>query len=105
MFIVDGRSFLTGDTICGFIFQSENCVFNDGGNYNWTININQDGFVPSNGSKSEISTGGADNLNIIQITDTHFDPKYQEGSNAVCNEPACCREDQVGNFYFQIFEI
>lgn len=28
---------------------------------------------------------------VLHISDTHFDPYYQEGSNAECNEPLCCR--------------
>ncbi|KAL0851184.1 hypothetical protein ABMA28_007036 [Loxostege sticticalis] len=28
---------------------------------------------------------------VLQISDTHFDPYYAEGSNAECNEPLCCR--------------
>lgn len=26
------------------------------------------------------------------MTDLHFDEKYAVGSNALCNEPTCCRE-------------
>lgn len=32
-------------------------------------------------------------LKIVQITDTHYDPQYQEGSNVDCGEPLCCRAD------------
>lgn len=28
---------------------------------------------------------------ILQITDTHYDPHYEEGSIANCQEPLCCR--------------
>ncbi|XP_023247075.1 sphingomyelin phosphodiesterase-like [Copidosoma floridanum] len=28
---------------------------------------------------------------VLHISDTHYDPYYQEGSNAECNEPLCCR--------------
>uniref|UniRef100_A0A1B6CHV1 Saposin B-type domain-containing protein n=1 Tax=Clastoptera arizonana TaxID=38151 RepID=A0A1B6CHV1_9HEMI len=28
---------------------------------------------------------------VLHISDTHFDPYYQEGTNADCNEPLCCR--------------
>ncbi|KAJ8666479.1 hypothetical protein QAD02_008141 [Eretmocerus hayati] len=34
---------------------------------------------------------GAPNFKVLHISDTHFDPYYQEGSNAECNEPLCCR--------------
>ncbi|CAG0912347.1 unnamed protein product [Notodromas monacha] len=28
---------------------------------------------------------------VIHISDTHYDPDYQAGSNAVCGRPLCCR--------------
>ncbi|XP_054266219.1 sphingomyelin phosphodiesterase-like isoform X1 [Macrosteles quadrilineatus] len=28
---------------------------------------------------------------ILHISDTHYDPYYQEGTNADCKEPLCCR--------------
>ncbi|XP_050666343.1 sphingomyelin phosphodiesterase isoform X2 [Leptidea sinapis] len=33
----------------------------------------------------------APTFKVLQISDTHFDPYYAEGSNAECNEPLCCR--------------
>ncbi|XP_026320285.1 sphingomyelin phosphodiesterase isoform X2 [Hyposmocoma kahamanoa] len=33
----------------------------------------------------------APSFKVLQISDTHFDPYYQEGANAECNEPLCCR--------------
>ncbi|CAH4031126.1 sphingomyelin phosphodiesterase isoform X2 [Pieris brassicae] len=33
----------------------------------------------------------APSFKVLQISDTHFDPYYAEGSNAECNEPLCCR--------------
>ncbi|XP_031785986.1 sphingomyelin phosphodiesterase isoform X3 [Nasonia vitripennis] len=34
---------------------------------------------------------GAPNFKVLHISDTHYDPYYQEGTNAECNEPLCCR--------------
>ncbi|XP_057330103.1 sphingomyelin phosphodiesterase isoform X2 [Microplitis mediator] len=34
---------------------------------------------------------GAPTFKVLHISDTHYDPYYQEGSNANCNEPLCCR--------------
>lgn len=28
---------------------------------------------------------------VLHLSDTHFDPYYQEGTNADCKEPLCCR--------------
>lgn len=34
----------------------------------------------------------APKLRVLHISDTHVDPLYVEGSNAMCGEPLCCRE-------------
>lgn len=31
---------------------------------------------------------------VLQISDLHFDPYYEEGTNAKCNEPLCCRRTE-----------
>lgn len=33
----------------------------------------------------------ATTFKVLHISDTHYDPHYEEGSNADCNEPLCCR--------------
>uniref|UniRef100_A0A8D8RQQ1 Sphingomyelin phosphodiesterase n=1 Tax=Cacopsylla melanoneura TaxID=428564 RepID=A0A8D8RQQ1_9HEMI len=33
----------------------------------------------------------APTFKVLHISDTHYDPHYEEGSNADCNEPLCCR--------------
>ena len=32
-------------------------------------------------------------MKVLHLSDTHFDPRYLEGSNADCDEPLCCRLD------------
>lgn len=34
---------------------------------------------------------GVPTFKVLHISDTHYDPYYQEGTNADCNEPLCCR--------------
>ncbi|XP_058804235.1 sphingomyelin phosphodiesterase [Phymastichus coffea] len=34
---------------------------------------------------------GRPTFKVLHISDTHYDPYYEEGSNAECNEPLCCR--------------
>ncbi|XP_065202561.1 sphingomyelin phosphodiesterase isoform X2 [Planococcus citri] len=34
---------------------------------------------------------GSGSFKVLQLSDTHFDPYYEEGTNAECNEPLCCR--------------
>lgn len=36
-------------------------------------------------------TPGAPSFKVLHLSDTHFDPYYQEGTNADCKEPLCCR--------------
>ncbi|RZF32884.1 hypothetical protein LSTR_LSTR004275 [Laodelphax striatellus] len=36
-------------------------------------------------------TEGGATFKVLHLSDTHFDPYYQEGSNADCKEPLCCR--------------
>ncbi|CAG0891968.1 unnamed protein product [Darwinula stevensoni] len=31
-------------------------------------------------------------LKVLHISDTHVDPEYREGANAVCGRPLCCRK-------------
>ncbi|KAK3926133.1 Sphingomyelin phosphodiesterase [Frankliniella fusca] len=39
----------------------------------------------------KVPTEGAPTFKVLHLSDTHFDPYYQEGTNADCNEPLCCR--------------
>ncbi|XP_015127515.1 sphingomyelin phosphodiesterase [Diachasma alloeum] len=34
---------------------------------------------------------GVKTLKVLHISDTHYDPYYQEGANAECGDPLCCR--------------
>lgn len=34
---------------------------------------------------------GSGSFKVLHLSDTHFDPYYEEGTNAACNEPLCCR--------------
>ncbi|XP_049780611.1 sphingomyelin phosphodiesterase isoform X2 [Schistocerca cancellata] len=38
-----------------------------------------------------VPVAGAPTFKVLHLSDTHFDPYYQEGTNADCNEPLCCR--------------
>lgn len=49
----------------------------------WSINIDPNG-RPINGSKNLIADPSSNDITIIHITDTHYDPKYQVGAVANC---------------------
>ena len=37
-------------------------------------------------------------IKILQISDIHWDPYYQEGSLAACSETLCCRETVINPY-------
>jgi sphingomyelin phosphodiesterase len=87
LYIIDAKLNLTGSTICGIILESKSCpLIND--EYKWTINID-------NGPPKFIYTEDTnETINIVQITDIHYDPNYEPYGNSHCNEPTCCRRGQ-----------
>ncbi|XP_012062504.1 PREDICTED: sphingomyelin phosphodiesterase 1-like [Atta cephalotes] len=87
LYIIDSKPNLTADTICGVLLESPFCPL-DNNEFNWIVNID-DG--PSKWIKPEESN---ETINILQITDIHYDPKYEPYGNAYCNEPTCCRKGQ-----------
>ncbi|CAO3591762.1 unnamed protein product [Absidia cylindrospora] len=36
-----------------------------------------------------------DVMTVLQLSDWHVDPDYQENADAICNEPICCRPDST----------
>ncbi|XP_070163189.1 sphingomyelin phosphodiesterase [Polyergus mexicanus] len=85
--IIDAKPNLTGSTICGVVLESKSCpLIND--EFNWTINIDS-------GPPKLIDVDESEEIiNIVQITDIHYDPNYEPYGNAYCDEPICCRRGQ-----------
>ena len=74
--------------ICGTLPISF-CKVNEG-IFNWSVKVdNGKGLMTA--PKSAVPKKTANDLNIVQITDIHYDPDYQPGSLAECDEPLCCR--------------
>jgi len=80
------------EQICGFVL-GEACKIPHSPFYQWKS------LVPpgrkarySHINKVPASKYSGKPLTIVQLTDTHFDHLYKEGSNAACGEPLCCRE-------------
>lgn len=94
MFIIKNRPSLTGKKMCAVIFQDRNCypeaIFPD---FDFTIDVDPNKPELSESKNSGVSPSASD-LTIAHITDPHYDPKYQVGSLAACEEPSCCRNDQ-----------
>lgn len=68
------------------MFESISCPLVDD-EYNWTINIDDN---PGTFTEKE----NDETINIVQVTDLHYDPKYEAYGNSECGEPACCRKGQ-----------
>ncbi len=74
------------EEMCGFMF-GEACNNPYNPKHEWTILLPP--VSKPNYSEPELSTG--ETFRVLHLSDTHWDPFYQEGSNANCGEPLCCR--------------
>lgn len=92
---MDSRRQLTAETVCGIILQPLNCNLGSGPNLEWSIDIDETDQTEITEPKHEIPNSSEDDLTIVHITDTHYDPHYREGANAECGVPVCCRYKQV----------
>ena len=91
-YIIDAKQELDSDTICAVVLQ-DMCDMKDD-RYDWAINIDWSQSTPT-APKYEIpASQGSNDIRIVHISDTHHDPNYRVGMNAVCGEPACCRYRQ-----------
>lgn len=93
VYIFDNRPSMGADSVCGVVFQSSACVLSDPEFNDWSVDVDERA-EPVTQSKHFASTRGPNDIKVVQITDLHYDPKYLIGHNAVCNRPACCRNDQ-----------
>lgn len=93
LFIIDSRRQLTAETMCGLVGQPLQCNLGNAQNLEFSIDIDG-GSIGIDAPKSEIPASSADDLVIVHITDTHYDPHYREGADAECADPVCCRVKQ-----------
>lgn len=74
--------------ICGYIFGDSCAHYVDYfPPWNVTLPVRKRPYTNSWNSQREVVTP----KKILHFSDTHIDFDYIEGSNAVCNEPMCCR--------------
>lgn len=58
--------------------------------FDWSVEIDTSkGLLTA--AKSDIPHKTERDLTIVHLTDIHFDPEYQPGALADCEEPLCCR--------------
>lgn len=82
------RITLSPDEICSFVI-GDACddVYNP--YHEWEVEFPA---VPKPEPKAlPLPQEDAPSFKVLHLSDTHYDPWYQEGSNADCNEPLCCR--------------
>jgi sphingomyelin phosphodiesterase len=87
VYIIDSKPNLTAATICGVVLESNACPLNND-EFNWTVNIDDGPPILIDPEESN------ETLNIVQITDIHYDPNYEPYGNSQCGEPTCCRKGQ-----------
>lgn len=94
MYIINNRPNLTPEQTCGMIFQNLNCASDEAmADFDFTVNVDPNKPALS-GSKDTSVMPSSSDLTIAHITDPHYDPAYQVGSYAACDETNCCRYDQ-----------
>uniref|UniRef100_A0A0A9Z5H7 Sphingomyelin phosphodiesterase n=1 Tax=Lygus hesperus TaxID=30085 RepID=A0A0A9Z5H7_LYGHE len=82
------RVTLSPNEICSFVI-GDACGDDDVPAHEWSVVFPP---VPKPQPKpTPVPKEGASTFKVLHISDTHYDPYYQEGTNAECNEPLCCR--------------
>ncbi|XP_067632981.1 sphingomyelin phosphodiesterase-like isoform X2 [Eurosta solidaginis] len=76
-------------TFCSLFMELNFCQVKDV-NYNWTLNVDGGGETVT-APKSEAPIKNGNELRILHLTDIHYDPLYEPGSLAECDEPQCCQ--------------
>jgi len=84
---VMARLILTADEICGFVI-GDVCGTPYNPYHEWEVPLPP---IPKPALTSAVPNSNVPPLKVLHLSDTHFDPYYQEGSNAACSEPLCCR--------------
>lgn len=71
------------------LFLGEACLGGSDPRHEWKVK-----FPPTKKPANHMTKSPPENkpkLKVLQITDTHYDPYYQEGSDSDCDAPMCCR--------------
>ncbi|XP_054157645.1 sphingomyelin phosphodiesterase-like [Oppia nitens] len=77
--------------ICGSLL-GESCAKVYNPLYNWTLPLTPIAkpVLKSSAQRSQPKSSSP-KLRVLHLSDTHVDPLYVEGGDAVCGEPLCCR--------------
>ncbi|XP_031341314.1 sphingomyelin phosphodiesterase-like isoform X1 [Photinus pyralis] len=91
--IFDNKPALRSRTFCVYALHKHRC--RDPERMDWTIELPPKP-VSKNVAHSPASTTEAP-LKILHLTDIHYDPDYEIGSNANCNDMLCCQKGTKPN--------
>ncbi|XP_017775503.1 PREDICTED: sphingomyelin phosphodiesterase-like [Nicrophorus vespilloides] len=80
---------LNSEQICK-MFMEERCGDVENPLHDWTVDLRNEGSEKGIWD-SPLPKEDAPTFKVLQLSDTHFDPDYTEGSPANCQEPLCCR--------------
>lgn len=61
--------------------------------YSWSISVDG-GLEDASNSKNDIPKKTANDYTILHLTDIHYDPLYEPGSLAECEEILCCQRNK-----------
>jgi len=87
-YIYENTDVIAGN-VCGMVLTEDNCTLSDPDKLEWTIKPTAVAKpLRKDPSKAPV---GSPTLKVLQLADVHWDPEYEEGSNANCREPLCCR--------------
>lgn len=92
--------FITPDQICGLL-SNNTCGVWHNPLEDWEVNLEASTKMNltmlSDLKKAEIPQDPSPKkpFRIVQLSDTHVDLEYQEGSPSVCGEPLCCRNSST----------
>lgn len=82
---------MTAAEICYFILDDYCEEVTQNPNHIWNVSFSP--FLKPKIQEIPLPNENAPKLKVLHISDTHIDPLYVEGSNAICGEPLCCREN------------
>ena len=85
---------LSPTEICGIIL-GDSCAVVSNPLHNWTVPLTPFPKPPLRPIPDQPTVKTAKSLKILQLSDTHIDVMYEEGMDAVCGEPLCCRPDSL----------
>lgn len=87
-FILNRANFDVNE-FCAMVILNDDCM-GSGKSMDWEVKLPSIPKPPPN--NTQLPKENLPSFKVLQVTDTHYDPLYAEGSNAVCKEPLCCRD-------------